>query len=62
MEYIAEIKEGGHTNVLTPSISGSEMTKEELIDFWGLANDDVEWYKLYQVINGEKEEIDRGNR
>ena len=36
--YIAEIKEVGNTTVLTPSITCDVMDKEDLIEFWGLAD------------------------
>ena len=42
--YIAEIKEVGKTTVLTPSITCDVMDKEDLIEFWGLNEPDVEWY------------------
>lgn len=57
MEYRAKIKELGHNCVLTPSIQGKEMTKEQLVSFWGLENGDVEWYKLYQVKDGKEIEL-----
>lgn len=58
MDYIAEIKEIGKPNILTPSIHcQDELTKEELITFWGLDQEDVEWYHLYQLVGGEKIEI-----
>lgn len=45
--YLAEIKEVGNPTVLTPSITCDGMTKEELIEFWGLTEPDVEWFRLY---------------
>lgn len=59
----ATIKEYGNDNILTPSYSISETMfghiKEErqreyemrkfLIEFWGLNNPDVEWYKLEKI-------------
>lgn len=50
-------KELGHNGVLTSSLDGKTKTKEELIEFWGLENDDVEWYRLYQVIDGKEVEL-----
>lgn len=55
--YIAEIKEVGKPNVLTPSLIGERKTRAELIEFWGLQEPDVEWYRLYQVIKGERVEL-----
>ena len=57
IEYMAEIKEVGKPNVLTPSLIGEKKTKAELIEFWGLQKPDVEWYSLYQIINNIKIEI-----
>lgn len=57
MKYIAKIKEVGNPSVLTSSIQGKEMTKEQLISFWGLEEPDVEWYKLYQVKDGKEVEL-----
>ena len=57
IEYMAEIKEVGKPNVLTPSLIGEKKTKAELIEFWGLNEPDVEWYRLFQVINNIKIEI-----
>ena len=57
IEYMAEIKEVGKPNVLTPSLIGEKKTRAELIEFWGLQEPDVEWYRLYQIINNIKIEI-----
>lgn len=57
IEYIAEIKEVGKPNVLTSSLIGEKKTRAELIEFWGLQEPDVEWYRLFQVINNIKIEI-----
>ena len=59
----ATIKERGNDNLLTPSYSMTEdmfghikderqreyETRRFLIEFWGLNNPDVEWYKLEKV-------------
>ena len=45
--YIAEIKEVGNPSILTPFITCDGMTKEELIEFWGLNGPDVDWLKHY---------------
>lgn len=41
----ATIKERGNDHILTPTYTG-DVDKEFLIEFWGLNNPDVEWYKL----------------
>lgn len=56
-QYVAEIKEVGNNSVLTSSHTGREMTREELIAFWGLDEPDVEWYHLYEIVDGHKVEI-----
>ena len=50
----ATIKEVGNEHLLTPtySISNEEekyLNEQFFIDFWGLDNDDVEWYKLERI-------------
>ena len=55
--YIAEIKEVGKTTVLTPCITCDVMDKEELIEFWGLNEPDVEWYRLYEIVDGNRVEF-----
>jgi len=45
--YLAEIKEVGNPTILTPTITCDGMTKEELIEFWGLNGPDVDWLKHY---------------
>jgi len=55
--YIVEIKEKGNPIILTPTIQGEEKTREELVKFFGLDEEDVEWYRLYRLENGEKVEI-----
>lgn len=58
MKYTAEIKEVGNPRVLTPSLSISyEMTKEQLVKFWGLNEPDVEWFKLFKVVDGQRVEL-----
>ena len=56
-QYVAEIKEVSNNSVLTSSYTGREMTREELIAFWGLDEPDVEWYRLYEIVDGHKAEI-----
>ena len=55
--YIAEIKEVGKTTVLTTSITCDVMDKEDLIEFWGLNEPDVEWYRLYKNVDGNRVEF-----
>lgn len=48
----ATIKERGNDHVLTPTYCVPEdgmhdyINEEYLIEFWGLKNPDIEWYKL----------------
>ena len=47
----AQIKEVNNEHILTPSymVSNEEaqyLPDEFFVDFWGLDNSDVEWYKL----------------
>lgn len=54
-QYSAEIKEVLNEQILKPSVSGKFMTKEQLIEFWGLNNPDIEWFRLYEHFdNGDK--------
>lgn len=52
--YVAEIKEVGNTTILTPSVTSDGMTKDDLIEFWGVDEPDVEWYRLFQIVDGQK--------
>ena len=46
-KYKAKIKEVGKEHICEPSYSSyTPVSKEFLIDFWGLENDDVEWYEI----------------
>jgi len=47
----ATIKEKGQPHPLKPTYTGdsNDVTREFLIDFWGLEEPDVEWYKLEQI-------------
>ena len=48
----AKIKERGNSHILTPEYSwfnSGEKTRREIIEYWGLENDDVEWYELELV-------------
>ena len=59
LKYIAEIKEVGNPSILKPSLSLScyDVPKEKLVKFWGLDEPDVEWYKLYKIVDGQKVEL-----
>lgn len=46
--FKAEIKEKGNPCILRPSFIG-EKTQEELEEFWGVGNSDVEWFKISEV-------------
>ena len=49
VKYIAKIKEVGHQNILTSSLTTDVVkTKEELIAFWGLD------HTLYEVMDGKE--------
>ena len=55
VKYIAKIKEVGHQNILTSSLTTDVVkTKEELIAFWGLGQNDIESYTLYEVMDGQE--------
>lgn len=48
----ATIKEVGNDHILHPEYmfpDGEPKTREDMIEFWGLNNSDVEWYKLELV-------------
>ena len=47
--YQITIKEVGKSNLLKPTYSGENITKEFLIEFFGLNNPDVEWYKIEKI-------------
>ena len=46
--YRADIKEKGNDTILHPEHLGYK-TRKELEEFWGVHNDDVEWFKIYEV-------------
>ena len=48
------MKEKGNDTILTPEVWG-EKTKEDVIAFFGLENEDVEWY---QIIDLDDEQAD----
>ena len=60
-KYMAEIKEVGNPSVLTPSLTISlsyyEMSRDELVKFWGLNEPDVEWFRVYKIVDGQKVEM-----
>jgi len=63
----AKIKEKGNDHILTPTYmipndmfgyikpkeKREEMTRKYLVDFWGLNEPDVEWYKLEKLAKEE---------
>ena len=54
------IKERGRKDLLTPEyvfFNTGEKTRQEMIEFWGLENDDVEWFELELI-----EEWSEGDR
>ena len=44
----AEIKERGNSHILTTELH-ADVDRKYCIDFFGLNEPDVEWYKLYEV-------------
>lgn len=57
IKYFAKIKEKNNPSILEPSWIGEVNSKQQLVDFWGLKQDDIEWYKLYQNEDGVVTEI-----
>ena len=48
--YKATIKERGRDGVLTPTYTTSEdVSRKFLIDFWGLNEPDVEWWRIEET-------------
>lgn len=56
-KYIMKCKEVGREYLLTSSLLGEEKTKKEIIAFYGLDEPDIEWYKIYQEIDGKEVEL-----
>ncbi len=58
---MAEIKEVGNPSVLTPTLSIPlsyyEMSRDDLVKFWGLDKPDVEWFRIYKIVDGQKVEL-----
>ena len=55
-KWKARIKEKGTDHILTPEylwFNCGEKTREEIIEFWGLENEDVEWYELELIEEGK---------
>ena len=46
--FKATIKEKGNDSLLHPTYTG-DVDEEYLVKFWGLDNDDVEWYKIEEI-------------
>lgn len=55
--YVAEIKEIGNPTILRPSLCCEGMTKDHLIKFWGLNLPDVQWFRLYEIVDGRLVEM-----
>ena len=55
--YLAEIKEVRNPTILTPTITSDGRAREELIGFWGLDGPDVDWCRLYELIEVHKVEL-----
>lgn len=50
--YEAKIKEVLNDNILTPAYYTEEkQSRDDLIKMWGLKEQDIEWFELYEVIN-----------
>ena len=51
----AKIKERDNEHILTPTyLCDDNVTEKDMIDFWGLDNPDVEWYKLEKIDDNEE--------
>lgn len=46
--YNITFKEVGNNHIMTTSHTGN-LTKNEVIDFFGLNNNDVEWYEINEA-------------
>ena len=57
VHYEAEIKEVGMKHTIKSSLYCSEKAIEELVDFWGLNNQDVEHYTIYEIRNGKRTKL-----
>ena len=57
VHYEAEIKEVSMKHTIKSSLYCSEKAIEELVDFWGLNNQDVEHYTIYEIRNGKRTKL-----
>ena len=57
VHYEAEIKEVGMKHTIKSSLYCYEKTVEELVDFWGLNNQDVEHYTIYEIRNRKRTKL-----
>lgn len=48
--YKVTIKEEGKDTPLTPHYAGRKVTREFLIDFFGLDRPEVEWYEITEMF------------
>lgn len=55
--YVMKCKEVGRENVLTSSLVCEYKSQQELIKFWGLDQNDVESFKLFEIIDGKEVEL-----
>lgn len=52
--YLIKIKEKLNDNVLTHKITGKYMSKNEIISFLKLNDNDIDWFEIYKINeNGE---------
>ncbi len=56
----AHVKEKGNDSILKPEVWGVK-TKEDVIKFLGLDNDDVEWYEIMDLDEEEKDNRNKKN-
>lgn len=53
-QYLIKIKEKFNDVLLTHTITGKHMSKNEIISFLKLNADDIEWFEIYEITkNGE---------
>lgn len=50
--FTARIKEKGNLHILTPEYMGDDNTTVEYLEkFWGVHEEDVEWYEIIEIKN-----------
>lgn len=50
-KFRVQIKERGNDSVLTPVYEGDK-SREEVADFFGCHESDVEWYRIEEIKSG----------